>query len=357
MKTAYLLYSLIAACLLLCACSPKPQNTGPLAIAPVIDINTHDSKRDRNITIRLWAPASIDKREKYPLVIYAHGFGGDLEDSRWAAGYLASHGFIVAALRFPKTNGGDTDNLDMNDLLNQPGDISWVIDVATGLQTGLPDRLKDAVDDSRIALAGHSFGGLTTYLAAFDRELMEPRLKAAILLAAGAGDIFYPPFYETRALPMLLIHGDHDRLVEYSSTSAQAYERANAPRVLVQLVGGTHLGHGEAHSIAFNFDNLPCWLAADKLKDDGSITFHTDLQNRKSAAGVGDFSAPPPCQYPLPSGSTMSTDRQKSLSNEVMLAFLEYALADNPDEKRPALLKTLQSIDAAQRDVIIKSAL
>ena len=48
---------------------------------------------------------------------------------------------------------------------------------------------------------------------------------------------------------------------------------------------------------------------------------------------------------------------QEALSNEIMLAFLDYALADDPDEKKSALLKTLESIDEAQSDVIIKSAL
>ncbi len=357
MMKSHLMTSLLAAGLLLSACSPEPQNTGPEAIAPLVDIQTHDSKRDRDLAIRWWAPANIDGQRKYPLVIYAHGLGGNLEDSRWAGEYLASHGFIVAAPRFPKTNGGDLENMDMNDLLNQPGDISWVIDVASGLKAGLPDRLKDAVDGSRIALAGHSFGGLTTYLAAYDRELMEPRLKAAILLAAGVGDILYPLFYKTRPLPMLMIHGDQDRLVEYDGTSAQTYQRADVPRVLVKLVGGTHFGHSNIRNIAFNFDNLACWFAADKLKDDGTIHFQADLKNRTPDTGVGDFGAPPPCQYSVPSGWVMTADHQKTLSNEIMLAFLDYALADNPSEKKSALLKTLESIDEAQSDVIIKSAL
>ena len=59
----------------------------------------------------------------------------------------------------------------------------------------------------------------------------------------------------------------------------------------------------------------------------------------------------------VPSGWVMTADRQKTLSNEIMLAFLDYALADDPDENKPALLKNLESIDEAQSDVIIKSAL
>ena len=94
MMKSHLMTSLLAAGLLLSACSPEPQNTGPEAIAPLVDIQTHDSKRDRDLAIRWWAPANIDGQRKYPLVIYAHGLGGNLEDSRWAGEYLASHGFI-----------------------------------------------------------------------------------------------------------------------------------------------------------------------------------------------------------------------------------------------------------------------
>ena len=357
MKKKQLLCGLFIAALLLSACSPKPQNTGPKTIASPIDTETHDGERDRKLSIRWWAPANLDSQKKYPLVVYAHGLGGDLEDSRWMAEYLVSHGFIVAAPRFPKTNGDDLENMDMNDLLNQPGDISWVVDVATDLQPGLPDRLKNTVDGSRIALAGHSFGGLTTYLAGYDKELMEPRLKAVVLLAAGVGDIFHPPFYQTRPLPMLIIHGDHDRLVEFKGTSLQTYQRADVPRVLAKLIGGTHFGHSEAHSIAFNFDNLPCWLVPEKLKDNGNVHFHADLLSRDSAVGLGEISAPAPCQYSLPSGPTMSTDRQKTVSNELILAFLDYALAEQPDMNKTTLLNILQRIDTSQDDVVIESAL
>ena len=73
MMKSHLMTSLLAAGLLLSACSPEPQNTGPEAIAPLVDIQTHDSKRDRDLAIRWWAPANIGGQRKYPLVIYAHG--------------------------------------------------------------------------------------------------------------------------------------------------------------------------------------------------------------------------------------------------------------------------------------------
>ena len=43
--------------------------------------------------------------------------------------------------------------------------------------------------------------------------------------------------------------------------------------------------------------------------------------------------------------------------DDILLHQRRYALADNPSEKKSALLKTLESIDEAQSDVIIKSAL
>jgi hypothetical protein len=60
MMKARLMFSLLVAGLMLSACSPEPQNTGPEAIAPLVDIQTHDSKRDRDLAIRWWAPANID---------------------------------------------------------------------------------------------------------------------------------------------------------------------------------------------------------------------------------------------------------------------------------------------------------
>ena len=72
---------------------------------------------------------------------------------------------------------------------------------------------------------------------------MEPRLKAAILLAAGVGDILYPLFYKTRPLPMLMIHGDQDPMVPFADLGLAADALAQAGfDTFTHVMKGT--GHG-----------------------------------------------------------------------------------------------------------------
>ena len=316
----------------------------------------HDEARNRQLEILFWQPKTTIQ-QAMPLVIFAHGLGGQPEQGAWLADYLISKGYVVAAVKFPHTNGDDVDAMDMNDLLNQPGDVSRVIDIALGKAPGLPASLQGKIDDQRIALAGHSFGGLTTYLATYDRELMEPRIQAAILLAAGAGDIFYPEFYSTRPIPMLLLHGDHDKLVDFNTTSAVSYQRAETPKILARLIGGTHLGHGEMNSVGFNLDNLPCWLAKESLEDDGNIHFHADLVKREPATGVGDYSAPMPCEYEVPGIWSMSTERQQQLSNDLILPFLEYALNPANTQNKAAFISTAKQLNQENKDLDIQLSL
>ncbi|MEH6550754.1 MAG: alpha/beta fold hydrolase [Pseudomonadales bacterium] len=340
--------------LLLGACGSDPTPAGPQTLAPSVTIIDIDDSRQRQLEITFWQPATIT--QPAPLLVFAHGLGGQPDKALWLTEYLASHGYIVAAVKFPNTNGDDMDALDLNDLLNQPGDITRVIDIALGVSPGLPTSLVGKVDAERIALAGHSFGGLTTYLAGFDRELREPRLQAAILLSAGAGDFLYSEFYQTRQLPMLLLHGDQDLLVDYASTSAAAFDRADSPRVLVKMIGGSHLGFIDFPFFGINPDSIPCLMAKDSLSPNDDITFHADLMKREPATGVGDYTAPLPCEYEVPNDPIMSVARQHQLSKPLILNFLSYALADQPSNNATNYRETLKKM-AEKDDLTIKMAL
>jgi hypothetical protein len=68
---------------------------------------------------------------------------------------------------------------------------------------------------------GISFGGLAAYIAGFDRELRDPRIQIAITMAASGGDRLAPRYFDfvERSIPLFLIHGTIDALIEFESTS------------------------------------------------------------------------------------------------------------------------------------------
>ena len=114
--------------------------------------------------------------EKCPLVIICHGFGGNrkeglIGDLGWQ---LASKG--IATLRFDFNGHGDSEG-DFKDM-TVPNEIRDAESVCQYVST-LP-----FVDDSRIAILGHSQGGVVAAMTA--GQLGHNRIKAAVLMAPAA---------------------------------------------------------------------------------------------------------------------------------------------------------------------------
>ncbi|KZX55134.1 hypothetical protein A3709_09095 [Halioglobus sp. HI00S01] len=332
--------------LLAVGCANDTTPPGPHKVIGPLSVMLYDTKRNRHLEVVFWHPEAL--ADESPLVVYAHGFDGDPEDSTWLTNHLASQGYVVAAPRFPGTNADlSSDHLQLNDVINQPADVSRAIDLALGDVPGAPADLAGKIDAQRIALIGRSLGGLTTYLAGYDPELMEPRLTAAVGLAPGAGDIFYPPFYAHRDLPLLIIHGDKDMLVDYPATSARSHARSSAPRVLAKLVGGTHMGFADFPWLGFNPDAMFCTFFGSTFdQDPADITFHSELARRQPDSGVGDYTDSPPCTFDVPEVATMSIPRQHALSKALINSFLATQLRDAPLDQYQAGTRQLAADNA-----------
>lgn len=314
-----------------------------------------DDSRQRVIDVQLWHPSQLSQTNSMPFLIFAHGLGGLPKEGAWLASYMAQRGYVVAALKFPFTNRDDLDAIDRNDLPNQPGDVSLVIDAALGQIPGIDKAVVDAINPERIALAGHSFGGLTTYLTAYDRQLSDSRVKAAVLMAAAGGDFLTPDFYANSAVPMLLLHGTHDLLVDYRSTSVNAFAQSAAPRILVEYSGGTHLGYSGRSSYFFNPDNLPCWLAGALFDTDEGESFYDILKQSDPDRGIGPYSAPMPCTFAVPDSDFMSIERQRFLSKQLIAKFLGTLLTESEPGTRNIVTFEgwLTNFDSEQEDIVI----
>jgi len=101
--------------------------------------------------------------ERYPLILISHGTGGSALGMFWLGYYLASRGYIVAALNHHGNTGAEP-SMDPRGFLlywERPRDLSAVLD----------RLLKDPVfgphiDPQRIGAAGFSLGGYTVIAAA-----------------------------------------------------------------------------------------------------------------------------------------------------------------------------------------------
>ena len=181
----------------------------------------------------------------FPLVLFAHGYRlpADGYDRLLAA--TAAHGYVVAAPDFPGTSSrSGTGN--RSDLTNQPADLSFVADQVVALGgsapdgTGGPPPVPAIAHPDRIAVAGHSDGGLTATALAYNRTYRDPRVAAAASFTGGIG-LFGGAYDAADPPPLLLVHGTGDGTNPFSA-SVGARDALATPSWLVAVDGGDHIG-------------------------------------------------------------------------------------------------------------------
>lgn len=219
--------------------APPPVVSRPVAVSVSTVVFTDPSRptpgRDggpaqsgRRLETRLWRPASRGPR---PLVLLAHGLGGEPEKFGQLATSWARAGYVVAAPRFPRSsfrNGNDP-----SDLARQPADISFVLDE-------LLARADLAIDEQRVALAGMSLGGATAYAIALDRCCRDPRFRAVAVLAG----VYLGPSddsdFALNDVPVLVVHCDGDPSVPFAQHARRGYAALRAPSWLVTMRCNEH---------------------------------------------------------------------------------------------------------------------
>lgn len=155
--------------------------------------------------------------DKLPLAVFSHGNLSFAEQSWFVGEYFASHGFVVLAPDHTGNtlvNAGDERPNNMFTL--RPRDVSAVIDAANSLP-GLTDRIGE-----EIVVLGHSFGGYTTLaisgaeyaassdFASFGTTLRDPRVGAAVAMAAADHHVFESAGAAKIEIPVMLMTGGMD---------------------------------------------------------------------------------------------------------------------------------------------------
>ncbi|TDB71613.1 dienelactone hydrolase family protein [Micromonospora sp. KC723] len=199
---------------------------------------------DRPLPVTIWYPAAGDAGKapkrgataadgRFPLVMFSHGLGGRPDDyaallTRWTAA-----GFVVAAPAFPHTSRGTDSNV--LDVLNQPADVSYVLDQVLALDAKADDPLRGRLATDRVAAAGHSAGGVTTiglFTASRDKRLDAGVVFAGTALGVGTA-------FAGAAAPLLFVHGEADEVVKYAAGKA-VYDAVPWPKAMLSLPNGDH---------------------------------------------------------------------------------------------------------------------
>jgi predicted dienelactone hydrolase len=175
---------------------------------------------------------------RFPLLEFSHGVTANGPVYTPFLAPIARAGYVVAAPTFPLTSGRGAWT-DLTDYVNQPADVSFIIDQLLVLDRTAADPLHGHLAAKAIAVGGHSLGALTTF--GFDNTCCADRRVKATIAISGVEPSYPGGTYEPapKDLPTLLIHGTNDITVPYRG-SVQAFGRLAAPRALLTFPGGSH---------------------------------------------------------------------------------------------------------------------
>lgn len=177
----------------------------------------------------------------FPLLVFAHGLdsNGPIYEPLLYA--WARAGFVVVAPTFPLSSisaaGGDT----AADLINQPGDLTFVLDKILALNKESGNPLSGMVDPRRIGAVGHSLGAMTVLAWAENTCCEDNRVDAAVIIDGTETPTFgTAKYFAGRTVPILVVHGTADQTIPYAN-GKKIYSDAKAPKYMISLIGAPHV--------------------------------------------------------------------------------------------------------------------
>jgi len=196
-------------------------------------------KVPRPVTTYLWYPPARDGAGPFPLVVFGHGYATTPLLYRRLLRAWAKAGYVVAAPLFPLGNAHAPGGPDESDLVNQPGDMSFVITQLLAASASETDPLHGLVDPARIAVAGQSDGAMTAFATAYERPWRDRRVDAAVILSGAKLGRHVP--LARHAAPLLAVQGTADEVNEPKYTR-RLFRAVARPKFLLLLRHAGHLG-------------------------------------------------------------------------------------------------------------------
>ncbi|MBB6690040.1 chlorophyllase [Cohnella xylanilytica] len=240
--------------------------------------------RGEDLQVRVSAPAA---GHELPIILFSHGFGWSLDGYAPLVDYWAAHGFAVIQ---PTHLDSRTLNLPPDDprtpliWRHRVEDLKRILDELDRIEASVPG-LSGRLDRSRIAAAGHSWGGQTASMLLGARvldpdggegeDMSDSRVKAGVLLATpgrGGADLtpfaaerfpFMNPSFAHMTTPALVVAGDRDQSrlsVRGPDWFADPYRLSPGGngKSLLTLFGAEHsLGGIPGYTVAETTDESP----------------------------------------------------------------------------------------------------
>ncbi len=208
----------------------------------------HDERRNRDVPIRIYAPANV--AERLPVIVFSHGIGENRDSYAWLGRALAQYGFFTVHVTHAGTDRAVLERgyrhlyravKQPENWINRPLDMTFVLD-------RLASRAD--VDVDRTAAVGHSAGAFTSFALAGMRSkdgdsFRDARVKVAVPMSMPRMDGVVPAGgYDAIAIPLLNMTGTRDTSLIYRTFPRHRripFEQSQAgQQYLVTLAGATH---------------------------------------------------------------------------------------------------------------------
>ncbi|HEV2758938.1 MAG TPA: alpha/beta fold hydrolase [Acidimicrobiales bacterium] len=182
------------------------------------------AKTSRTLETAIYVPGGRTARSTtaLPLVVFAHGSGGNPEFYRVLLEAWAARGYVVAAPRLP----ADHDD--------QPGDVSFVITELLRLSSATTGPYAGLVDANRIGVAGHSAGGAAVLGVTFNTCCVDRRIRAGVVMAGVMPPVSGGTYFAGINTPLLVVHGVADPSVPFAE-GRRVFNDAPPPKMMLSV--------------------------------------------------------------------------------------------------------------------------
>jgi predicted dienelactone hydrolase len=178
-----------------------PMKIDVSAPAEFLDAVVTDTKRSREIPIRIYQPSSSARNASTPTpcILFSHGLGGARTNNGYLGNHLASRGYTVIFLQHAGSDEEVWRDVPVRDrmkklqdaaspqnLMLRCDDVRFVLDQVEAWQRQPGHALYGKVNVERIGMSGHSFGAVTTQATSgqsfpiFGQRYTDKRIDAAI---------------------------------------------------------------------------------------------------------------------------------------------------------------------------------
>jgi len=187
------------------------------------------------------ASASWAAPGPFPLVMFAPGFQQCSSTYENLLQAWVSAGYVVASVDFPRTSCQVAATAYEPDLVNQPGDVSYVLGQLLALSARPGDFFSGRLNPREVAAAGQSDGGDTVAALGANSCCQDHRLRAVAVLSGAEWPPMPGRYFPGGAPPMLFVQGSADT-INPPWTSVQLYRADQASsRYYLDLFGADHM--------------------------------------------------------------------------------------------------------------------